>query len=490
MGRLEVPGIAEVVQLLGLKVDPRQSINADAFNVQCPFCGDKKYHMNINAKKGCYSCVKCSQGEKGTGTLDLYGRVRSGTPHRKGTGGNGKTLLVSLLKEMGRLADDGAYVKRNDVITRSAPAPKSIPVASDCRLNAAFAFLLTFPAFALSPAHKANLLRRGLDEVTIARNGYATMPDTFEWLQAEKYRKCFQWINAEHLDGAAKNFTRTKRLSRNELAAGLALADEMVSAGINLKGVPGAFKLGKHWCFIYQAGMLIPTRAQNGLIVGLQTRTDSGNLRYLTISSKDLPEGPTEGISRTHFPLGNTPLDERPEVLLTEGPLKADIAVYLYGQPVFFAAVQGVNNTKEINRILRSVKLAGIEAAGNAFDMDKICNQNVRRGSLNLAKKIIDAHLRFYQKCWDYDYAKVKCAELEALCVKHGVKLARGSSNPFRHLAYLADALFAAGVPYCMKVNSKGEEEHDYWCDETKGIDDFLLSQRKKRENPEKSPAA
>ena len=43
--------IREVVNLLGLKVDPRCSINSDSFNVQCPFCRDKKYHMNINAEK-------------------------------------------------------------------------------------------------------------------------------------------------------------------------------------------------------------------------------------------------------------------------------------------------------------------------------------------------------------------------------------------------------------------------------------------------------
>ncbi len=33
--------IREVVNLLGLKVDPKCSINSDTFNVQCPFCRDK-----------------------------------------------------------------------------------------------------------------------------------------------------------------------------------------------------------------------------------------------------------------------------------------------------------------------------------------------------------------------------------------------------------------------------------------------------------------
>lgn len=33
--------IREVVNLLGLKVDPKCSINSDTFNVQCPFAATK-----------------------------------------------------------------------------------------------------------------------------------------------------------------------------------------------------------------------------------------------------------------------------------------------------------------------------------------------------------------------------------------------------------------------------------------------------------------
>lgn len=55
--------IREVVNLLGLKVDPRCSTDSDSFNVQCPFCHDKKYHMNINTVKKCVFVCTLQQGE-------------------------------------------------------------------------------------------------------------------------------------------------------------------------------------------------------------------------------------------------------------------------------------------------------------------------------------------------------------------------------------------------------------------------------------------
>ena len=85
--------IREVVNLLGLKVDPKCSINSDTFNVQCPFCRDKKYHMNINTEKNVYSCVLCSK-EKGQGALDLYSRVVHGERCIKGQ--NSKKIFMEL----------------------------------------------------------------------------------------------------------------------------------------------------------------------------------------------------------------------------------------------------------------------------------------------------------------------------------------------------------------------------------------------------------
>ena len=79
-------------------------------------------------------------------------------------------------------------------------------------------------------------------------------------------------------------------------------------------------------------------------------------------------------------------------------------------------------------------------------------------------------YLQMYQKCWDIDYAREKCKELKDVCVQNNV-LYQLSENPFSQVAYMADALKEANVPFCIKPNG----EHDYWRDETKGLDDYYL---------------
>ena len=102
-----MPDIDEVVDLLGLEVDPKSRRDSSSYNVKCPFCRDKKYHMNINRAKNAYYCVLCTGDNKNTGVLDLYGRVRFGTPHIKGNGpsANGKELKFKLLNALGRGMD-------------------------------------------------------------------------------------------------------------------------------------------------------------------------------------------------------------------------------------------------------------------------------------------------------------------------------------------------------------------------------------------------
>ena len=48
--------VIDVINALGLEINPRQSTQQPSFNVRCPFCGDTKFHMNINAEKDLYKC--------------------------------------------------------------------------------------------------------------------------------------------------------------------------------------------------------------------------------------------------------------------------------------------------------------------------------------------------------------------------------------------------------------------------------------------------
>lgn len=474
----DLPGIAEVVDLLGLERDPK-SRSRDTFNVKCPFCNDKKYHMNINTKKNVYRCVLCSGDDKHTGILDLYARVRLGKRHEPGPTGNGKELCDALLKDLG--CERGPHDYRN---RKKAPpkvrldAVPSCKIAPDNVLDQAYNALFSFPPFALTKQHHDNLVRRGLSNQLIERNGYRSIPEDFSWIQscpkmAAIYRKL--GLNEEK-----KNWPRLERTPTDAMIGGLIVADYMQQQGAKLEGVPGAFRIKGRWCFLLEPGMMIPTRNPNGQIVSIQRRTDSGKLRYLTLSSKDLPYGVTEGIARVHFPLGNQGPDAAIDTMLTEGPLKADVASALYGKPSFIMAIQGVNNQKDLPAIFHQIHGMGVTTIYNAFDMDKLCNANVRRPSKALAKKIKDAGMQFVQRCWDSDYAQTKWWELHNLCAEYGIYVQSKSPYVFPQIADMADALDSAHIPHSVKVDENGEEQNDYWTDETKGIDDYLLAKKKR----------
>lgn len=474
----DVPNIDEVVDLLGLQRDPKSRSGATTYMVKCPFCGDettRKYHMKIDTTHGVYHCYTCGQGQRGTGTLDLYARVRMGKSHQKGKGGNGKEILDRLLADLGRGSTDGV----NQAMRRKPrPKPPAIPecsVAGDAALHKAYHFMFKFPEFALEPGHKKRLLQRGLDEAAITRNEYASMPKDLSWVK--KYPEYGKIYDAEGFEQLKGKYDKIARMPKGRIVAGLIVAGEMQKAGISPKGIPGTFKLGNRWCMMYVPGMLIPTRNRTGQIVAVQTRMDSGDIRYLTLSASGLPQGVATNISRAHFPLGNAKTPKNVEVLCTEGPLKADVSVHLYGAPVFIVAIHGVNNVRELNGIFRSLAIEGVTRVGNAFDMDKLCNTNVRKSSKGLAGIIRNAGLTMYQKCWDTDYAQTKWAELHDLCKAHNVSIQGQSQNVFVQIAQMADALKEAKVPFCTKTVGK-EEVKDYWTDSSKGLDDYLLSLR------------
>lgn len=480
----KIPSIDTVVELLGLERSPKYRAGDMTYMVKCPFCSDpqeRKFHMKIDVRQGVYHCYTCGNGQKGTGTLDLYGRVRLGKPHIKGPGGNGGELLSALLRDLG-VSENGQG--RNAAMRRSArPVPPPVPeamVASDRALDRAYSFILNFPVFCLSARHRANLIKRGLDDEAIQRNGYATMPSNLSWTRSPTYAMYGAIYDREKLDEEKRKHQRTRDLPKERLVAGLIIAAEAQKQGITLKGIPGMFMLGRRWCCTYNAGMLIPTRNRKGQVVALQTRTDGGGVRYLTLSASGLPYGVSRDISRTHFPLENAKSPkEAKEVLCTEGPLKADIVAHLYDAPVFVMAVHGVSNTKELGGIFRGLLVEGVTRIGNAFDMDKLCNVNVRDGSRSLNQLARSAGLVMYQKCWDAACAQRKWNELADLCRKAHLTVDLRSKSIYVQIARMADALHEAKIPFC---RAKGGKEKDYWSDETKGLDDFLLYRRRKKE--------
>lgn len=452
--------IDQVVDLLGLERDPRSRNDTSSFNVRCPFCGDKKYHMNINRNKNCYHCVLCSGDEKNTGVLDLYSRVKFGKPHVPGSNGNGSELLQNLLHDLG---NPDTIIRYNN---KTPPKREQIPstkIADDAKLHKAFSALLSFPEFSLSNEHKENLLGRGLDAESIQRNEYRTVPNNYDWIK--KYPEVIAIWNNEKLNQERLKFPTLKRISGREVIADLIIGEWLCKKKIDLKGVPGAYKLGTHWAFRLHRGMVVPTRNINGLIVCLQTRKEKGKPKYLTISAKDLPYGVVEDISKLHFPLGNVGPSDKVDVFLTEGPLKADVAQYIYNANSYFIAIQGVHNAKGLSEAFNFLKSCGVNYIYSAFDMDKICNPNVRNSSKVIRRIAHKSGLELKTLCWDTEYAESKYNELKNLCVANNIQFC-DHENIFLSTAHMAEELTARKIPYCMDKN--------YWRSETKGIDDWL----------------
>lgn len=480
--------IREVVNLLGLKVDPRSSTDSDSFNVRCPFCRDKKYHMNINTVKNVYSCVLCSK-EKGQGALDLYSRVVHGERCIKGQ--NSKKIYMELCDAL-HLGD--TPVRKTQV--KEQHTMPSILRANDDTVGKTYAKLISFKPFALTEAHRENLRRRGFSDATIDRNEYRSLGQDYKWLK--EYQDCRTLYR--RLRPSIMENKKLRRKREDEIVAGLAVAQYLLDCGCTLEGVPGFYKIGSSWSFNIIPGMLVPTRNMKGQVVALQVRRDKpenwekknkGNkfLRYLTVSSKGFPGGVTEGISRAHFPLSNPPLSKDVHVCVTEGPLKADAASELLGgdEKIFFIALHGTMNTKELPGFFKLCKKKGIERIENAFDMDKTTNCHVAEAGKNVWRKAKDAGLSVAIRCWDEDYAAIKYRELGILCASHDIFVPT-TLNVFVDIAAMARALEAAGVEHSVEILPDGTEVKHYWDDATKGIDDYLLFKKRKNSTKKQDP--
>lgn len=450
--------ISRVVERLGLYRDPRSHPEAVSFNVQCPFCKDQKWHMNVNTDKETYRCVLC--GTNG-GALDLYGRVAHGTPCVSGPEGNSKALFAQLCEDLSLSSPRAvASAKRPE-------QPRHITRAEDKVVHATYRALLSQPEFCLTDMHRSNLRDRGLEDEVIDRNKYRSfyLDSVREALITPETKAWF----AKNLRQKKKSIPMLKYFAEDRVIAGIVLAKRLERGGSVLAGVPGFFKLGSHWCFRLEDGMYIPTRNMDKEIVALQVRKDEGDVRYKTISSKDLPEGVSVNISRTHFPMANAPLEKKPDVYLTEGPLKADVSLELMkGDPVLFLAIHGVNNTAELGPIFDALKKAGVEKIYNALDMDKITNPNVLNASKAI-RSLAEKHgMKMVYKFWGSSFAELKAPVLETMCRDNAIELPK-SSNPYVRIAVMTARLHKAEV----------ELDHG-WESRTKGLDDFLLYEHTK----------
>ena len=236
------------------------------------------------------------------------------------------------------------------------PAVEENPLTGVEERHATYTALLQ--NLTLASDHRENLLSRGLSPEEIHRLGYKTTP--------------------------VLGFS--------------SLAKRLREKGLYLAGVPGFCKNQSQWTLkIPGRGILIPVRDVQGQIQGLQVRLDNVEKRkFRWVSSNGLEEGCG---AKTWVHLAGEP---RPLVLLTEGPMKADVIHFLTGQTVL--AVAGVNSLSQLRPVLEELRAAGMEQIMTAFDMDYLVNPHVENGQENLAALLDQLKISYGTYLWDPRY--------------------------------------------------------------------------------------
>lgn len=472
MAQFSIP-IEDIVDLLGLERSPTNRTGARSIKVHCPFCNHRGYTMDVDVASCVYHCFHCPDDlQMNNGALDLYSRVRLGAPSCQL---DRKQVFHQLCEELGH-----SELKMLQKHRETQEKDMNIYPAEDTSLNAAYSTLLQLPALRLTEKHIANLMSRGLPEEVARKSNYATVPPGHITVQAHPDGQAISdWYWSNGIEQIRKQSPILSRYRWKDVAAGILIADDLIQQGIDLKGVPGFYRITpEKWAFRYDTGMMIPTVSYSENIVGIQTRRDDltrKGLRYLTLSSKGLPDGVTTGIARTHVVHSREAISENTQVYITEGPLKADIILWYLSQnqeDVAVIALQGVKNIREIPEIATKLHTAGIRSVYSAFDMDKCGNTAVAEADRVLREVFQKSGIRAKTITWDSEYAQIKKKELAAIAEKNDISFAE-SGNDFVDIGRLAQMLTDQHIEYNVQYIG-GKRKRNHWRPETKGYDDYL----------------
>lgn len=472
-GRKFAVPIENIVDLLGLERSPKNRPGARSIKVHCPFCNHRGYTMDVDTSLDVYHCFHCPEEmQKNTGALDLYSRVRLGQPLDCR---NSKETFRMLLAD---LDQNGQNPVKTDIY---AYRDENIYPASDENLNLAYSALFSLPYLRISRNHIEELARRGLPEWAARRGQFASLPPSYQLVKSHaRGQEMLTWYDADSIGKIREQSPILSRYQKRDIVAGVLIANDLIRQGVKLSGIPGFYHITPEvWAFRYDSGLMIPTVSYEGNIVGAQTRKDTpmkSGLRYMTLSSKGLPDGVTARISRTHV-CHSRKINENTQVYITEGPLKADLILWFltgeYYADVAVVAVQGVKNVKEVPEIARKLRKDGVKRVFSAFDMDKCCNLAVSAASQEIKRLFNEEQISVDTLCWDMEFAYMKRKELVQLAKENGIKVVK-TGNPYFDIAKISKTLAGNNIEYNVRYEN-GRKFKDHWRAETKGLDDYLL---------------
>lgn len=341
-----------VVDWSGIWVQRRWN---NQMQLRCPFCEDKKAHLNVNLTKGVFRCSRCGLGG---GPLQFWATLKHQTT---------REAYKDLCERAGQVLRGKPEPPRNDSAMPPAavPAPAQTPALRPEKLDAAYRGLLD--QLILSEIHREKLLARGLLEQDLERLQYRSVP---------------MGVTEE-------------------------IAANLLQQGIQLEGVPGFFQdpFSGDWRLdVRGSGILVPDRDAHGWIEALQVRMDdTSSGKFLNFTSADRNHG-TQTSCCPHF-AGVVP--GMSSVLVTEGVMKADVARSLsvqLGRPLALVGLTGVANFGQFRRAIGELQQMQIHKVYLAFDMDAAVNENVRRARDKVMEMGAAAGLEMALLSWNPAY--------------------------------------------------------------------------------------
>lgn len=342
----------EAARFAGFSLDTRKNITI----TDCPFCGGKeKFYISLSLPYNPLGLAHCMRCGETLSSIGMFARA-------KGLNSNKEASKAWHKLRRGE-ADEEANLKFKQIRQKPRTEIKRVdvdPAPIEIR-DKTYRNMLSL--LALLPEHKNNLLKRGLTEKAIEEAEYRSLP-------------------------------------RSEKNIAL-IVQSLLQRGCVLKGVPGFFQRsdGKWTMVSYkgEGGILLPQRNGFGQIQGFQIRrdTDVKSKRYIALSSRDYPNG-SPAYTYCHLRRGNKGLEE---IILTEGPLKADVISCLTGYSVL--AVPGVNSLGFLPQALYDLKAAGVQKVCIAYDMDIRVNKEVQKAQKKLMSLLKRAGIHYSVLNWD-----------------------------------------------------------------------------------------
>ncbi len=396
--------IRDVEQLMGLRPRRTRTGNSD---FDCIFCGGKG-KMNINYQKNVYGCVRC--GASG-GMVDLYARYY----HL-----SAKEAYDEICS--GLHLDRGMPTYREPV---KAPEPviEESQRAGEEDIHKTYSMLLSH--LNLTSKHREDLLNRGLKDAQIEEQRYRSTP----------------------IFGIHK------------------LVEKLLEDNCILQGVPGFYQdKNGMWTMNFsgkKSGFLIPVRALDGKIQGMQIRQDKivDGGKYIWFSSGNRKMGTSSG-SPVHM-IGNP---ETEEVYVTEGPLKGTIAHYMTGKT--FLCVAGVMQYKNLPSLLGKMKKKNLRSVFEAYDMDKLQNLRVEMEDCKECER------KFSCSAFEgIQELKSQSDTVEILCPHRELKR-QNIQKGCMHLYRICQEQELPCQRMVWNLDSNGE-----WEGKCKGIDDYCFEQ-------------